>query len=293
MLLSMTGHGDAHGEGRGIRVVAEIRSVNGRFFKFSLRAIDAPLALEGLLEPLVREVARRGTVGLSLRIERESPPSAFRIRAAVISSYRRQLREEVDAQAADSVPLATLLMLPGAVEEPAMASVLDETQTELVLDVVRRALDQLQRARRREGEAMAVDLRDNLTGIRGDLERIAERAPRIVEGYRDRLVERIQGLLADFPVKIGEADVVREVGMFAERTDISEEIVRLRSHLVEFERVMADDESSGRKLDFVVQEMFREVNTIGSKANDAEVARRVIECKNRIERMREMVQNVE
>jgi uncharacterized protein (TIGR00255 family) len=100
-------------------------------------------------------------------------------------------------------------------------------------------------------------------------------------------------LLADLGVRVGPADVVREVGLFAERCDISEEIVRLRSHLQQFEATLAEKESNGRKLDFVVQEMFRETNTIGSKANDAEIARHVVQIKTAIERIREMIQNVE
>ena len=107
------------------------------------------------------------------------------------------------------------------------------------------------------------------------------------------LTDRLNKLLADVGVRVEMADVVREIGIFAERSDISEEIVRLRSHLEQFDTVMAADESQGRKLEFLTQEMFRETNTIGSKANDAEIARHVIEIKTAIERMREMIQNVE
>ena len=140
---------------------------------------------------------------------------------------------------------------------------------------------------------MSVDLRESCQEIAKDVEAIAVRSPLIAAGYRDRIVDRINALLADFPVHINESDVLREVGLFAERTDISEEIVRLRSHLIEFGRLMKETESAGRKLDFLIQEMFREINTIGSKANDTDVARSVVQVKNRIERMREMIQNVE
>ena len=126
-----------------------------------------------------------------------------------------------------------------------------------------------------------------------ELTAVERRAPQVVDAYRARLLERLQTLLADLGVQIQPADVVREVGIFAERSDISEEIVRLKSHLEQFAAVMAERESQGRKLDFVIQEMFRETNTIGSKANDAEIARHVIEMKSAIERMREMIQNVE
>jgi uncharacterized protein (TIGR00255 family) len=147
--------------------------------------------------------------------------------------------------------------------------------------------------RQEEGAAMAADLTANARAIAAELSAVERRAPQVVEAYRARLLDRLKGLLADLGVQIQPADVVREVGIFAERSDISEEIVRLKSHLEQFATVMAERDSQGRKLDFVIQEMFRETNTIGSKANDAEIARHVIEMKTAIERMREMIQNVE
>ena len=140
---------------------------------------------------------------------------------------------------------------------------------------------------------MAVDLEQNRTAILAQLDRIERRAPAVVEAYRDRLTDRIGKLLAEFDISSQPSDLIREVGLFAERSDISEEIVRLRSHLQQFGKIMQLAESSGRKLDFVTQEMFRETNTIGSKANDAEITQHVVEIKASIERIREMVQNVE
>ena len=144
-----------------------------------------------------------------------------------------------------------------------------------------------------EGRAMADDLRTNCQAVAGELAAIEVRAPLVVESYRDRISERLKKLLAEFDVSVEASDVIREVGLFAERSDISEEIVRLRSHLDQFDSIMQIAESSGRKLEFLTQEMFRETNTIGSKANDAEIARHVIEIKAAIERMREMIQNIE
>jgi uncharacterized protein (TIGR00255 family) len=140
---------------------------------------------------------------------------------------------------------------------------------------------------------MASDLSANAAAIAAELAAVERRAPQVVEAYRARLLERLKGLLADLGAAIQPADVVREVGIFAERSDISEEIVRLKSHLEQFATVMAERDSQGRKLDFVIQEMFRETNTIGSYANDAEIARHVIEMYTAIDRMREMIQNVE
>jgi uncharacterized protein (TIGR00255 family) len=140
---------------------------------------------------------------------------------------------------------------------------------------------------------MEVDLVTNCQAIADQLDRISGRAPCVAEAYRTRLTERLNKLLIEYNRQIEPAEIVREVGSFAERSDISEEIVRLRSHLDQFQGFMALPESSGRKLDFLTQEMFRETNTIGSKANDAIIAGHVVEIKARIERMREMIQNVE
>ncbi len=140
---------------------------------------------------------------------------------------------------------------------------------------------------------MAADLAANARAIAAELAAVERRAPQVVDAYRGRLGERLNKLLGELGVQVQPADIVREVGIFAERSDVAEETVRLRSHLEQFDTVMATDESSGRKLEFLTQEMFRETNTIGSKANDAEIARHVIEMKSAIERMREMIQNVE
>jgi uncharacterized protein (TIGR00255 family) len=144
-----------------------------------------------------------------------------------------------------------------------------------------------------EGRAMAEDLLANAKGIREQLALIEARAPLVAEGYRTRLADRMRKMLAETSARWEEADLLREAAMFAERSDISEEIVRLRSHLEQFESIVGLPESSGRKLDFITQEMFREANTIGSKASDPTISKQVIDIKAAIERMREMIQNVE
>ncbi len=140
---------------------------------------------------------------------------------------------------------------------------------------------------------MAEELLALAGGIDAHLARIAERGPLVVQGYQKRLTERIGALVQDQGVTIDPKDLIREVAILADRSDISEEIVRLRAHLVQYHEVIRDSESAGRKLEFVVQEMGREVNTIGSKANDVEISRNVVEIKGLLEKIRELVQNVE
>jgi uncharacterized protein (TIGR00255 family) len=232
-------------------------------------------------------------VQVNLQIGRQPQADDYRLNAAVLTGYVRQLEAALGGSITrDVAQLAPLLALPGVVQEPAAEYAAVEAQWPRIEAVLSEALQRLTQMRVDEGRSMAADLTANARTIAAELNHVEARAPQVVEAYRTRLTERLNKLLADVGVRIEPADVVREVGVFAERSDISEEIVRLRSHLEQFDTVMASDESQGRKLEFLTQEMFRETNTIGSKANDAEIARHVIEIKAAIERMREMIQNV-
>jgi uncharacterized protein (TIGR00255 family) len=158
---------------------------------------------------------------------------------------------------------------------------------------LRSAMERMIQMRNKEGQAMAADLAANCGIIGTSLDHVERRAPLVVADYRTRLHERLKKTLAEFDVAIDASDLIKEVSLFADRGDISEEIVRLRSHLEQFQATLGLSESSGRKLEFLTQEMFREANTIGSKGNDVEIARDVIDIKATIERIREMIQNIE
>jgi uncharacterized protein (TIGR00255 family) len=294
LLLSMTGHGEAHRHADGLSVAVEIRTVNNRYFKLNLRMTEGYAPLESHIENLLRQQIRRGTLQVNLRIDREPRPEDYRIDPVVLSGYLKQLESALGSSVSrDAGQLAPLLALPGVVHEPTAEIDEIESQWPRIEGVIRAALDHLTKMRIDEGRSMAADLAVNVRAIAGELAKIEVRAPLVVEAYRVRLGEKIAKLMAEAGVRAEAADMIREVGIFAERSDISEEIVRLRSHLEQFDAVMGAEESQGRKLEFLTQEMFRETNTIGSKANDAEIARHVIEIKTAIERMREMIQNVE
>jgi uncharacterized protein (TIGR00255 family) len=164
---------------------------------------------------------------------------------------------------------------------PALASVVSE------------ALAKLQKARAEEGRLMAEELIGLGKSASAHLEKIALRGPEVVATYQKRLYERVQSLLQGQGAPVEAKDLVREVAIFAERADIAEEVVRLRAHFAQYVEVIHEPESSGRKLEFVVQEMGRETNTIGSKANDVEISRGVVEIKGLLEKIRELIQNVE
>ena len=294
MLLSMTGHGEAHRHADGLTVALEVRTVNNRYLKFVFRATEGYQSLEPQVESVVRQHVRRGTVQVGLQVDREPTAEDYRLNEVVLKGYLSQLRGLAGAtNDGKDLSLSTLLMLPGVVREPTAGPEVLESQWPLIETVLGEALASLAKMRAEEGRSMATDLAANARSIAADLTAVAARAPQVVDAYRHRLTERVNSLLGELGVQIQPADIVREVGIFAERSDIAEEVVRLRSHLEQFTAVMATKESSGRKLEFLTQEMFREANTIGSKANDAEIARHVIEIKSSIERMREMIQNVE
>lgn len=290
----MTGHGEAHRHEGGLSIAAEIRTVNNRYFKLNLRLTEGYAPLESHIESLVRQHIHRGTVQVSVQIDREPKPDDYRLNEAVLAGYLQQLEAVVGAKLSrDGAHLVPLLSLPGVVHEPTAEYEVIEAQWPQIEKVVAEALNNLAKMRVEEGRSMAADLANNANSIAGELAKIEARAPLVAEAYRTRLSDRLTKLLGEVGARLDESDIVREAAIFADRSDISEEIVRLKSHLQQYAAVMADKESQGRKLEFLTQEMFRETNTIGSKANDAEIARHVIEMKTAIERIREMIQNVE
>ena len=294
MLMSMTGYGESRFHEQGLAITVEIRTINSRYFKLSLRCTDGYSCLEPRIESQVRKQIKRGTVQVGLRVDRELTADDYNINAAVLSSYRKQLEGLPPTVAgSDSINLDALLQLPGVVVESDQGATEAMQQWSAIEKPLVAALNNLNAMRMEEGRAMTEDLQSNCELVHTKLDLVDGRAGVVVENYRDRMIERVNKLLVELDVAVDETNVIREVGIFAERSDIAEEVVRLRSHLDQFSTEMGASESSGRKLDFLTQEMFREVNTIGSKANDSEISHHVIEIKAAVERMREMIQNVE
>jgi len=292
-LLSMTGFGEAYCQQDGLTVGVEVRTINSRFFKLVVRTSEGFGSLEPRIEAVVRNRIHRGTVQISLRAERTKSPEEYKINTDVLDRYRLQLESLYRERSLEGeVDINALLALPGVVDDTVddQAAGADWSVIAQALEV---ALESLARMRVDEGLAMAADLKTNCATVAESLEKIEQRAPLVVDAYRRRLHERLKRTLAEFEVVLDPADVIKEVSLFADRGDISEEIVRLRSHLEQFGSIMELPESSGRKLEFLTQEMLRETNTIGAKGNDVEIARCVIEIKATLERIREMIQNVE
>jgi uncharacterized protein (TIGR00255 family) len=287
----MTGYGEARQQDDRWSVEVEVRTVNNRHLKLSAKISEPYSALEPELERLVRETIRRGTVQMVLRVERPRRAEDYRLNVVALLSYRDQLRAVFPG--GDLAAHSGLLVLPGVVEEikPAIGDPRDDWPA--LARVVSAALAQLQASRGEEGRAMAEELRALGAAISAELARIIARAPEVVASYQKRLSERIGAMVQSQGLTIEPKDLIREVAIFAERADISEETVRLRAHLSQYAGLIDESESAGRKLEFLVQEMGRETNTIGSKANDIEISRSVVEIKGLLERVRELIQNVE
>ena len=294
MLTSMTGQGEAVAQTDELSVRAELRSTNNRHFKLSLRINDGYSSLEPQLERTIKGKVRRGSVHLVVKIDRPAAPDQLQINEEALRSLCDQLSTLPGTDGIDlPTLLPALLTLPGVVQNSTTTTVDLEQDWPTIEAAVSEAAGCMSEMRQKEGAAMYADLSENLQQIANLLEKVQARSPEVSKGYQERLLERINRILNEHQLTVEPADVVREVGLFVDRSDISEETVRLKSHLELFTAEMDLPEAQGRKLDFLTQEMFREANTIGSKANDSQISALVIEIKTCIERMREMIQNVE
>ncbi len=288
MLASMTGHGQALVQSPAVRVLVEVRSVNNRFLKTHIHC-DLDVNRQAQLEVLLKQHLSRGSVNLKIKSEHLQQQEHYRINEAVVRAYWLQLSEI--AGNSQRVNIESILSLPGVVRENIADD--DAELWPVVEQAVTEALHKLTEMRQLEGAVMKADMLRNCDEIQRQLDSIRTLAPAVVDNFAQRMTDRITSLLQKYDITTQPADIIREVGIFAERADVSEEIVRLGSHLHQFRQVSEAAESNGRKLDFLVQEMLRETNTIGSKASNSEIAACVISIKTGIERIREMVQNVE
>jgi uncharacterized protein (TIGR00255 family) len=294
MIRSMTGYGKADGEGACGRITVEIRSVNHRYGEISVRLPRPLLPFEGEVRKAVAARLKRGKIDVTIqRDETADLQNKPLVNIPLAKAYRDafdQLREELGLYT-DQVNLSLILaqrdVLVGGRPEEAD----DEGARQELMEAVLRAVDLAEAMRLAEGGALKADLEGRRQALALIMDRLAQRVPVAVENSGARLRERLAQLLGD--TAVDEARLAQEIAVMADRSDVTEELVRFNSHLAQFDQMLAQDEPVGRKLDFLLQELNREVNTIGSKANDAEVATLVIELKAELEKIREQVQNIE
>ena len=223
-----------------------------------------------------------------------SATAAYDINRAALDHYLAQIKGvTVPPGMQATVDLAALLDMPGVCEAPEQDEDVQERTWSLTKQMLERALQNLMKMRRAEGEALKRDLLEHCGHIRRLVGEIAELGPEVVTEYQVRLRDRVAALVSDAKLEIDKDTLIREVAIYADRSDVNEEIARLGCHLEQFELLCDSPEMAGRKLDFLAQEMLREVNTIGSKSNNATIARNVVDMKGCIDRLKEQVQNVE
>lgn len=292
LIRSMTGYGRAEVKENGRLVVVEIKSVNHRYFEFSSRTPRAMGFLDDRLKQYVQSRVSRGKVDVYVSVEGiEQENADVVVNHALAEGYVKALRELRDTYGLmDDLSAASVAGMNGvlSVQRPTED---EESIWALVLPAVEAAVDALVAMRRTEGERLCEDVLSRIDTILLAVAQIEERSPQTVQEYRQKLEERMKEVLSGATVE--EQRLLTEAAIFADKTAVAEETVRLRSHMQQAAAMLRSDEAVGRKLDFLVQEMNREINTIGSKAQDIAIARTVVDVKAEIEKIREQIQNME
>jgi uncharacterized protein (TIGR00255 family) len=291
MILSMTGYGNGSAQNDDIAVSVEIRSVNHRFLDLHVRLSREYLFLEGEIQQRVRSALDRGRVEVNVTVQNLSS-AAFLVNSNLVRGYMEattRLKEEFNLQ--ESLDLKTILSLPGILQNKDMVTDNTRTISELVNRSTSTALESVLQMRKSEGEALRNDMIRNLGSVEESARSIetlsTNSAPEYLQKLRDRLAQLLpQG-------GIDPQRLAQEAALLADKCDISEEVARLKSHIQQYHSLMNGKEKAGKKLDFLLQELQREANTILSKSGDLEVGRNAIAIKASIEKLREQVQNVE
>ncbi len=291
-MYSMTGYGRGAASREGRELTIELKSVNNRFLDIGMKLPRQLSFLEDALRKLLNDSLDRGHVDVYVNYRNlRSDSKTVRVDEALLQAYLASARKSAQALGlTDDFTLSRALALPDVTAIlPA-----DEDQqalTDLSREVMTEAIRSLKAMRRKEGERLKLDLSARMETMTGYAAAIEKRAPAVAEEYRVKLTARIEELLGE--TEVDRARLATEVAIFADRAAIDEEIVRLNTHLVHFRELLEAEESVGRKMDFLIQEMNRECNTIGSKANDGELTSIVLLCKAEIEKLREQIQNIE
>ena len=292
MVLSMTGYGRAEEVRNGRDIAVELRSVNSRYFEYSCRVPRTCAFLEDPLKRLVAEQVHRGKVELSLSIQNVSAADAVvQINWGLAESYCRalySLAERLDIR--NDITVTALTRFPDVLTQSAAPADPDTLWAD-VQAVAGQAVTAFLQMRAAEGEKLRADVEARLLTVEELVRQIEQGSAGRVQAYTQRLYARLQELLADRNIE--ESRVLTEAALFADKTAIDEETVRLHSHVAQYRQILTLDEPIGRKLDFLTQEVNREANTIGSKCQDAALTRLVVELKSEIEKIREQIQNIE
>lgn len=293
MIASMTGFGQGRASAKDVTATVEIRSVNKRHCDVSVRLPGRLAEFEQNIQNHIKQAFERGRFTVHIQVEEaEDEALALQVDETAAAQYKRLLNDlRTAAGISEPVRLDHLLEFSDVFTTPEETDKDVEAAWEAVQVALGEAIEQLRTMRRDEGRALRTDLEDRLDAIEAGLEQVEARAPQRVEEARDRLDARLARLLQDD--RINPERLEAEVALLADKLDVTEECVRLRSHLQQFRDALSNDDAVGRKLKFLTQEIHREVNTIGSKANDSAMTRAVVPMKEEIEKIREQIRNVE
>jgi uncharacterized protein (TIGR00255 family) len=292
MISSMTGYGHGEASGEGITAIAEVRSVNSRYFEVNTRLPRSLSLRENDVREIVRAKAGRGKINVVVSIERESGDAIpLKINKSAAKSYIALLNDlRKTSGIKEKVTLDHLLKFSEVIEAGELESA-DEKEWAVAEKALGSALDEMRLMRQKEGNELRKDLESRIQSLERKIELVEGLSKESIPEQRDRLRERVQQLLTNGTVDENRLEL--EIAFLADKLDVTEECVRFRSHNKFFLEALINEESAGRKLNFLVQEMNREANTIGSKAANATVAHHVVDIKEELEKIREQLQNVE
>lgn len=292
MIKSMTGYGRVEKPGQDINIVVEAKSVNHRFLEISLRMPQALFPQELEFKKKIGEKIKRGRLEVFIRLEAQNiNGSGGILNLEVARNYFTALQRLKDEFALpDEINLKNLVGFRDIFSQPVEVEINPDILKQ-IREALDEALDMLVHMRIEEGISIYLDMKKRADDIRGMMEMINSRSPQVLIEYQRRFAERIKELTSGYILE--EARLVQEAAIMAEKSDITEEIVRMHSHIDQFVGLLQSEEAEGKKIDFLLQEMNREINTIGSKSSDLEIARQVIETKSELSKVREQVQNIE
>lgn len=294
MIKSMTGFGRCRTVLHGREISVEIKSVNHRFFEFSCRTPKGYGFLDDKLKALVNSRVSRGKIDMFVTVgTAEDTPAEVKINHSLVSGYINAMKEISKTYGIENDVTVTAISRFPDVYTVSKAPENEEEITADVLEAANTAIDGFIAMREAEGEKMKADILGRAEVILATVDEIDERSPQTVKEYEERLLDRINRTLQDYNINIDEQRVLTEVAVFADKVAVAEETVRLRSHFAQLSKIMESQTPIGREIDFIIQEMNREANTIGSKVQDAEIAHKVVKIKSEIEKMREQIQNIE
>lgn len=294
MVKSMTGFGRCETEIHGRAITVEIKSVNHRYFEFSCRITRGYSFLEDKLKAFVNARVARGKIDMFVSVgAADDVPCEVAVNHSLVSGYLNAMKEISDTYGVPNDASVVALSRFPDVFTVNKAAVDEEQLTADVLTAAEAALNSFVAMREAEGVRMKADILGRAETILSIVSEIEERSPQTVKEYENRLLERIRQTLENLSVEVDEQRILTEVAVFADKVAVAEETVRLRSHFEQLRAFLSLDQPVGRKIDFIIQEMNREANTIGSKVQDAVLAHKVVDIKSEIEKIREQVQNIE